>query len=274
MFVPKQAIIKDAHLYADLVTNYTQDIAEKALDLIPPISKPLVVHDNGCGTGEVTRALMARNPPNITIKANDIEEEYVEMYAAEAKNHKWPAEAFKMPSESLDFPDNMFDLTVANYVIFLTPDDGVPAMREVYRTLKPGGTVVYTSWAQLPLILAVRKASLATRSPDAAAVKELPPKWESGTTLAAIAEQAGFEKIRIEKLTQKVPIKSLRLFAQLTWSWLGCPLSTGWTEADEENWDKALDTFVDECESGGLFEKLESGEWNMKTIANVVIATK
>ncbi|KAF2014414.1 S-adenosyl-L-methionine-dependent methyltransferase [Aaosphaeria arxii CBS 175.79] len=275
-FTPKRAELQDARAYAELSSKFTQGIAEKAIDLFFPKAESLVIHDNGCGTGEVTRAILARSSvPSLTIKANDNDPLYVEAYAAAAKSNGWPAETFNMSADALDFEDNTFDISFANFVVFLIPDDGVPALREMHRTLKPGGTAIYTAWQLLPVFEPVQKATLATRGPNGPLLRTLPPIWQSGEFLAGLAAKAGFEKdnVRLETLSNKVPIKDIREFAENTWSRLGRPL-TGWLQGDEESWDAAVDAFLEFCEASDSYERLENGEWLIEVRANVVFATK
>jgi ubiquinone/menaquinone biosynthesis C-methylase UbiE len=119
--------------------------AATVIDKILPRPGPLVVHDSGCGTGEVTRATVAYNLPSLIIKANDNDPLYVEAYAAATKSGRWPAVTFNMSSDALEFSDNMCDISYANFVIFLVPEDGVPAIREMRRTSKPGLIAIYTA---------------------------------------------------------------------------------------------------------------------------------
>jgi SAM-dependent methyltransferase len=273
-FTPKQAELQDARAYADLSSKFTQGIAEKAIDLFFPKTESLLVHDNGCGTGEVTRAIVARRSL-LTIKANDNDPLYVAAYSAAAKSNGWPAEVFNMSSEALEFPDNTFDISFANFVVFLIPEDGVPAIREMRRTLKPGGTAVYTAWKILPVFAPVQNATVATRGSDGPLLRTLPPIWQSGEFLAGLAEKAGFEKdrVRLESLSDEVLIGDLREFAENTWSRLGRPL-TGWLKGDEGSWDAAIDVFLEYCKASESYRKLEGGDWSIKVCANVVYATK
>jgi hypothetical protein len=70
-----------------LSSKLTQGIAEKAIDLFFPTTEPLIVHNNGCGTGEVTRGIMGRISLPLTVKANDNDPLYVEAYTATAKSN-------------------------------------------------------------------------------------------------------------------------------------------------------------------------------------------
>ncbi|OAL00895.1 S-adenosyl-L-methionine-dependent methyltransferase [Phaeosphaeriaceae sp. SRC1lsM3a] len=274
-YTPRQAELQDARAYAELSSKFTQSIAEKVINKIFPKEGSLVVHDNGCGTGEVTRAIVARNLPNLTIKANDNDPLYVEAYTAAAKSNAWPAETFNMSSDALRFSDNTFDISYANFVVFLIPEDGVPAIREMRRTLAPGGTAIYTAWKLMPVFEPVQKANVATRGADPPLLRTLPPIWQSGEFLAGLAEEAGFEKenVTLETVSSKILIKDLREFAENTWSRLGRPL-TGWLQGDEENWDKAAEAFLEYCEESEVYQKLENGEWLIEVCANVVFATK
>jgi SAM-dependent methyltransferase len=157
---------------------------------------------------------------------------------------------FNMSTEALEFPDNTFDISFANFVVFLIPEDGVPAMREMRRTLKPRETAVYTAWKLLPVFAPVQKATMATHGSDGLLLRTLPPTWRSGEFLVELAERTGFEKsnVRLEIVSNKVLIKDLREFAENTWSRLG-RLMTGWLEGDERSWDAVINAFLEYCEA-------------------------
>ena len=98
-FSSKQCFPKNSDLYAEIVGDSTSGVAEHFLSLIPPIPPKSVVHDNGCGGGEVTAQIMAVNPAaNIDIYATDIDPTVVAKCRKLASLHGWLVEATVMPA--------------------------------------------------------------------------------------------------------------------------------------------------------------------------------
>ena len=88
---PEQCFPKKADLYVEVVGDSTSRVAEHSLSLDPPIPPKSVVHDNGCGGGEVTAEM---NPAaNIDIYATDIDPIMVTKCRKLVSLHGWPVEA-------------------------------------------------------------------------------------------------------------------------------------------------------------------------------------
>jgi ubiquinone/menaquinone biosynthesis C-methylase UbiE len=104
------------------------------------------VLDVGCGTGEMAATLMRRG---YEVWGLDIAEPMIR-YA----RHRCASGRFQVGDiEHMPFADNTFDTAVCLGIIEYLDTDG-PALREIWRVLKPGGTaVVSTSSATCPLHL-------------------------------------------------------------------------------------------------------------------------
>ncbi|THV47035.1 hypothetical protein BGAL_0340g00050 [Botrytis galanthina] len=61
----------------------------------------------------------------------------------------WPVEAIVMPAQSLKFPDHYLTQSFNNFFISHHDDNHDPAAKQVYRTLKPGGTAIVSTWAAM-----------------------------------------------------------------------------------------------------------------------------
>ncbi|KAF2789634.1 S-adenosyl-L-methionine-dependent methyltransferase [Melanomma pulvis-pyrius CBS 109.77] len=276
-FVPKQAIRKDVDLYAEITANSTRDVARRIVEMVPPLGARATVHDNGCGAGEVTSVIMEAHPPNgISIEATDIDQPYLDRFQALALEHRWPVRIANMGADRLRFADDVFDLSVANFVVFLTPGGGVPAVREMWRTLRSGGTAVFTAWACLPHVGPVKAAHEATRGPEASPLREIPPEWWLGSHLQKVALDAGFEQDKTQLRTARVhmTVQDEQHLAQVLWSYLGPPVA-GWLPSDEDNWDKAIDVILRTFrETEGFERRDESAATRIELTANVLIARK
>ncbi|KAI0508621.1 S-adenosyl-L-methionine-dependent methyltransferase [Xylaria bambusicola] len=276
---PPQAIIKNVDLYAEITATSTQDVAKYIIQMIlPGIAPGSKVHDNGCGAGEVTREIMSipsTSGRNIAIDATDISSEYIERLEATAKGNGWPVTVHAMAAEKLDFADDTFHLSIANFVLFLTADGGVPALREMHRTLKADGTAVFTSWAKLPHSNAIKAAHVATRGPLAPSLRELPKEWEQGSHLVQVALDAGFakEQVDVSQVPVFVLVDDLRRHANVMWSFLGIP-TVGWLPSDNGSWDVAVDVLMGCFQHMDGFKILENGQMRIELVANVLVAHK
>jgi ubiquinone/menaquinone biosynthesis C-methylase UbiE len=275
--IPKQAIRKDVDLYAEITANSTQDVARHLLQMITSLSANSKIHDNGCGVGEVTSVIMEGNSPDrLSIEATDIDQSYLDRLQGHTREKEWPVTVTNMGAEQLRFDDGVFDLSVANFVVFLTPGGGIPAVREMRRTLREGGTAVFTAWARLPHVDPVKAAHNATRGVDGPPLREIPPEWWLGSHLRKVAVEAGFEEAKTKLQTCKVyiTVRDDEHLAQVLWSYLGPPV-TGWLPSDEGNWDKAISVILGKFkETEGFVKEDDSGLTRIELTANVLVACK
>jgi len=141
-FVPMQALAPTPQLYDELVGDSMEQLAQASLAQIPSLIAGTVIHDNGCGTGAGSGAIVESidEKAEITIKATDINEKAIGMYQARAAENGWPATVSKMDALKLTFADHTFSHSIGNALIFVLPNDGIDAIKEMHRTLKPGGT--------------------------------------------------------------------------------------------------------------------------------------
>jgi ubiquinone/menaquinone biosynthesis C-methylase UbiE len=118
-----------------------------------------------CGTGAATAAIaeLISSKVNISLKGTDINEKALDVYKSNMAKYNWPAEAVVMDSQKLSFPDNSFSHVIENAFLLVLPNDGIDAIKETYRTLKPGGTAVFNSWFYVPNVEPLQIASRSTR---------------------------------------------------------------------------------------------------------------
>lgn len=278
-FVPKQALTPTPQLYDELVGDSMESLAKASLAQIPPIPAGAVVHDNGCGTGAGSAAVVeaiSGSKAEVSIKGTDINEKALEMYKSRAADNDWSAEAMQMDSQKLSFADNTFSHSIGNALPFVLPNDGTDALREMYRTLKPGGTVVVNSWAYVPNMEPLQTAAKITRPPGTPLPRQGMEKWSAAEFLQDVVEKGGFErdKITLRKVEVYCTTPELTHFATMLWSFVGGTSEAGWLKSDEENWDQAIDVIKDELKETEGFKALDGGRAQLKFVANIAIATK
>jgi ubiquinone/menaquinone biosynthesis C-methylase UbiE len=119
------------------------------------------VHDNACGTGAVSEQLL-QALPNTRIYATDVVPGMVmamkSIVDADPALQAAVAEVAVMNGQELSYADETFDASIMNFGIFFFPDP-VRGAKQVYRTLKPGGTAIFTLWADIgfkPVLWAIQ----------------------------------------------------------------------------------------------------------------------
>lgn len=278
-FTPKQALAPTPELYDELIGDCMEKLAQATLAHLPPIFHAAVVHDNGCGTGAATVAVVAAiaDPStHVSIKGTDINDHALELYRKQAAELGWPAEAVHMDSTALSFPDGMFTHSIANALVFVLPNDGVDALKETYRTLRPGGVAAVNAWAYVPNMEPIQAAAKATRPAGTPLPRQGMEKWSQPELLRSVVEKGGFEKDKIAIVNDDVYVTTSEItrYATMLWSFIGGTSAAGWLQSDEENWDKAVDVVKRELEKTDGYRALDGGRVQLKFVAMIAVATK
>jgi ubiquinone/menaquinone biosynthesis C-methylase UbiE len=107
------------------------------------------VLDVGCGTGYFARLLAQMVGPAGLVVGIDPSSEMI-TYASRKADQIRPCRFLVGTAEALGFPDESFDLVVPSLMMHHLPEDlQLPALREMRRVLRPGGTLLVAD-AQLP----------------------------------------------------------------------------------------------------------------------------
>lgn len=280
-FFPKRATDPTWERWLELNGDGGEQLGAVSLEEIPPFPPGSIIHDNGCGTGATTHAIMASVSPEIAatfkITATDIYEPALKIYREKAEAVSWPVEVETMDADRLSFPDESFTHSIASAIIFNGPkNNGVEAVKEMFRTLKPGGKMVVNSFAftskEQPLLVAAR----ATRPEGTPLPRHGLGQWVDPEFLGGIVEAGGFAK-------EKVSVRQKEMFAnagdfdthtERSWSYQGAAMGVGWTKGDEERWEEALGIFREELKKTEGFRMLEDGTAVLRSVVNIVTATK
>lgn len=274
-FTPKQAVQFDGAHFRQLQGDVSDTIARDLLrEDLSPIAPSAVIHDNGCGYGAVTMAILNSSPPkSIQIHATDVNPMFMgQLQSKVAENPSLPIKVETMDACNLTFPDNTFDLSLATFIFAALRDD-VAAAAHIRRTLKPGATGVIAVWKEMPWHVALENAHHKTRGAEEPMAPFLSTSWYKKKKVEQVTADAGWTDVRyLEKSAWLTLGADLKRWATIAWTFLAAPVG-GWQQRDEDRWDEAIDFIVDEL-SQGEWHKLEDGIHKIRMVADVAIYQK
>jgi ubiquinone/menaquinone biosynthesis C-methylase UbiE len=269
-FTPKQAIPFDGALLQELQGNVSDTIAADLLHDLPALSSSSIVHDNGCGYGAVTLAIM-KLATGAQVHATDVNPMFLAQLKANLAQHpEWPVKVDTMDATKLTFLDSTFDLSLTTFVFAGLTDD-VAAAKHILRTLKPGGTGVVAVWKEMPWHVALENAHYRTRGADEPMAPFLSKSWYKKEKLSQVVAEAGWKNVEYVEKTAWLELgPDLKRWARIAWTFLGGPVG-GWQQRDEDKWEEAIESIVEELEKSEL-HKVENGVHKIRMVADVAIA--
>jgi SAM-dependent methyltransferase len=131
----------EQYLVPLIFAPYARDLARRAAML--PADRVLEI---AAGTGVLTRELAACLPPRAAIVATDLNAAMLAQAAhtGAARAVQWQqADAMQLP-----FDDGSFDLVACQFGIMFFPDRAA-ALAEARRMLRPGGTLLFSTWDRI-----------------------------------------------------------------------------------------------------------------------------
>lgn len=274
-FVPKQAMPFDAKLFEIVGAEETLHIARHEMTLLPPFPEGSVVHDSACGLGPVTQALLeTTDTASIKIHATDLAPPMVGIYNSLASANSWPSKATVMDAQDLKHPDATFSHVFLSFGLPII-EDPVAAAREMYRTLKPGGTAVTAFWLNLPQGECAQETRRTVWGPDARLAVEPKPEHKDREYIRSVLVKGGFsfEHIDLYEKSAFLPVKDLDTFANAIWSAVGRPAG-GWRQEDEEMWHVAISKYKELLSKKIGFHQDENGNITLEGIAQIAIVHK
>jgi ubiquinone/menaquinone biosynthesis C-methylase UbiE len=196
--------------YAETTMLVFEEFADEAIAAID-LKPGAVVLDVACGPGTVGLKL-AREAHQV--HGIDFSEAMLAVFRKKiAKAGHRNIELHCGDAQALPYADASFDAAISLFGLMFFPDRA-RGFAEIYRTLKPGGSVAITSWAPVDQSPAMQTMFGALR-----AIKpDLPQPQRSVTTLEnperfkQEMEEAGFRNIEIRSVTKAFPVGSTAEF--------------------------------------------------------------
>jgi ubiquinone/menaquinone biosynthesis C-methylase UbiE len=269
--VPFQAIAID---YERMLGGTTRVIARHIIAQAPPIDASSVVLDNACGNGIVIEEIYATLPPSThpVIEAADLAPAMVDLLKANSQQRGWQhVTAQNKGGEDLDYADATFTHSFTNFGILFFKDP-VKGAEQVYRTLRPGGTALLTTWHDLGYLKPFRRAETALRPGAEKKPFAISEEWESGQHAKDVMVQGGFEQGKVRTYLQPSYMWASSVDALIGNMKIGLnAFLCDWSEAELSRFD---DEFKKELAAvPGLVEDVDGGV-KLHMVANVVVCQK
>lgn len=196
--------------YAETTMKLFQSYAEKALE-IAEISAGNAILDVACGPGTLPLLVSGKVK---SVHAIDFSESMVKVFR-EAVNAEGldNIEIHCGDGQQLPFSDGMFDVAFSMFGLMFFPDRN-KGYSEIYRTLKPGGKIVTSSWAPVsdsPVMRAMFGA-LKAMKPDIPEPKTDIESLENPEFFKRELQNAGFKQVNIVSVEGEYPISGLKEF--------------------------------------------------------------
>jgi ubiquinone/menaquinone biosynthesis C-methylase UbiE len=255
-----------AQTYAKQTGNSTRNLFELAfndIQAIAPITESSVVHDNAAGPGTASSVVLDHLPGTTVIVTDNVS---AMVTAARDSLASFPAVTVQeVDAQKLEFPDGHFTHSILNFSIFNMSDPAL-CLREIYRTLRPGGTAVIQTWKRFAMVNMIHAAQAMVR-PELPPMKLPHPEFLEEGVLAKAVVEAGFQESKMKVWDQTLfasgtDVEDLNVFllGQFT-----NPARRGWSDEEDARWPEVVKKAVEEevATHGGV--KWES--W-------VVVATK
>jgi SAM-dependent methyltransferase len=219
--------------------------------------------DVGCGTGVLAREALRRVGPEGRVVGLDLNEGMLAVAARSAPTIEWQSG----DAASLPFEDASFDVVVSQFALMYFPDR-VASLREMWRTLAPGGRLAIAAWAsidhargyQILVDIAVRHCGR-----EAGDVLAAPFVLGNQAELAAVFVGSGISGAKVTLHEGSIRFPSVKEFIRIEVK--ASPLA-------EMVSDEAMQTLATEAESALAEFVVPSGEIVMPMDAHIVTASK
>lgn len=167
--------------------RYVEGTVRMTLAALEPARPQDRILDTGCGTGALL-AEVGRAFPGARLHGVDLSGS---MLRVARKRLGRTAVLAGARTQELPYPDEAFDAVASVSVLHFVPDP-LRALREAFRVLRPGGTLVLTDWCRDYLTMKVLDWWLRRRDPAHRRTLD-------SAVAARLVEEAGFRQVSIDR---------------------------------------------------------------------------
>lgn len=233
-----------------------------------------ILLDNACGTGAASEELL-KKVPTANVFAADVAPPMVQGFKAVISRKPELQEKVKEvrleDAQSLSFADGTFDISITNLGLFFLPDP-VAGAKQIYRTLKPGGMAVVTSWKEFgfkPILWEIQN-QLKPANP----LPELPlmEPWCESAFTEKILKEGGFGQIDFTVVKEGLWGKDKEDFKTVLLENFAALTSHNWTEEERSQLPAYISKIVDEQQD--KFCITDGSKVGVQMEAWVAVATK
>jgi len=221
------------------------------------------VLDVGCGTGVLAREALRRVGQEGHVVALDLNEGMLTVAARTEPRIEWR----RGDAVSLPFEDASFDVVVSQFALMYFPDR-VTSLREMWRTLAPGGRLAIAAWAPIDHARGYQiLVDVTTRQCDRQAADVLAAPFVLGdqAELAKLFVDSGISRANVSLHRGSIRFPSVKEFIRIEVK--GSPLANRLS-------DDAMATLAAESERALAEFVVPSGEIIMPMDAHIVTAKK
>jgi ubiquinone/menaquinone biosynthesis C-methylase UbiE len=183
----------DRYLASVLFDPFAEDLAARL-----PVSDGMRVLEVACGTGLVSRRLVARLGGRGTLVASDLNDAMI-AYGRTRMPAGAPVEWRSADGTRLPFPDRSFDAVVCQFGLMFFPDKDA-GVREAHRVLRPGGRYVFNVWDAMehtPIIRVTHETIAEMFPADPPSFYATPFSLHDRVVLRSLLEAAGFADVEL-----------------------------------------------------------------------------
>lgn len=194
----QQTFHDHANDYERRVGGATRDIAAYFVPRLSIPSNSMVI-DIGCGTGAATGEIL-KESSDAHVYAVDVSKGMIDIVQSKIQERQeWAkqVETAVMDGQKLGYENDYFDISITNFGIFFYPDPEKGA-REIYRTLKKGGTAVVTCWKEPGLVDLLYECQNIIKPTKPIAAMPVFDKWRDKAVMQKCMESSGFAHVDLE----------------------------------------------------------------------------